>query len=394
MDATMDVEVQTGDNARFPRQEYAQRLMTVCTRMTEQGLDGLLITKPENIYYLTGLDHQGFFAFHLLIVTASGTLTLVARAMEQATVEAQLPDTRFVGYSDNEDSVAVATDLVADLHLGSARLGIEKESLYFPPRIYEAMVGLLCRVDWVDASPLVDELRLIKSPLEIEYTRQAARVSDAMMHAALQTARPGVSETEVAAEIHRAMIMSGGDYPGFTPFIRPTPRIAQEHTTWRQRDLRAGEALFLEMAGCVGRYHAPQGRLVHLGSVPAKTPDAQRICLEAFDRIVESIRPGVMASAVYASWQQHIERAGVVNYRRHHCGYLVGLGFPPSWTGGSTVVGLRHDSELVLQPGMVFHAMSWLLGSNKGDYFISNTVVLTDQGCEVLTRSPAPLLAV
>lgn len=393
MAETADADLPLGDSARFPHREYEQRLANVRSRMHERQLDGLLVTKPENIYYLTGLDHQGFFAFHLLIVPAEDAPILVARAMEHATVEAQLPNTSFAGYDDSRGPVTVIADLAGKLRLNSARLGIEKESFSFPPSTYEALVAALRHADWNDASSLVDQLRLVKSPLEIDYTRQAARVSDAMIQAALDTAGPGVNENRVAAAAHQAMILSGGEHPGFAPFIRPSPRIAQEHTTWRDRDLRAGEALFLEMAGCFARYHAPQGRLVHLGCADAKARDAQHICLEAFDRIVDSIEPGVHASTVYANWQRHIERAGISNYSRHHCGYLVGLGFPPSWTGGSTVVGLRHDSELVLQPGMVFHAMSWLLGSDHGDYFFSNTVVLTDQGCEVLTQSPVPLVA-
>ena len=52
------------------------------------------------------------------------------------------------------------------------------------------------------------------------------------------------------------------------------------------------------------------------------------------------------------------------------------------------VMGLRHDSNLVLRPGMVFHLLSWLMGSGRGDYFVSNTAVLTDAGCEVLTKTP------
>ena len=70
------------------------------------------------------------------------------------------------------------------------------------------------------------------------------------------------------------------------------------------------------------------------------------------------------------------------------CGYVVGLGFPPSWTGGSMVVGLRHASDLVLPPGMVFHLLSWLMGTGRGDYFFSNAAVLTDEGCEILTTTP------
>lgn len=376
----------------FPDEEYQQRLRNVRARMGENGFECLLISKPENINYLTGLDHQGFFAHHLLIVPAAGQLTLVARAMEHATIDAQVPEVRFVGYADSENPASVSAPALRELGMHEARIGIEKESLCLPAKIYEDLVAGLPHAAWVDASWLVDELRLVKSPRELDCTRKAAEVSDAMMGAALEVARPGVNEKVVAARVHEAMILAGGEYPGFAPLIRPTPRMAQEHTTWEDRTLQAGEALFLEMAGCVSRYHAPLGRLVYLGEAPAGVREVEALCLEAFDAIVENIRPGVCARDVYRSWQDRIDRAGLQHYRRHHCGYLVGLGFPPSWTGGSQVVGLRHDSSLVLQEGMVFHLMSWLIGNGRGDYFISNAGALTGNGCEVLTQSPHPLV--
>ena len=108
-----------------------------------------------------------------------------------------------------------------------------------------------------------------------------------------------------------------------------------------------------------------------------------------------SIRPGATAGAVYAAWEQVARDAGLVDYHRHHCGYLVGIGFPPSWTGGSTVTSLAPESSRKLQAGMVFHAHSWFTNTGRGDafsYFISNTVMLTDDGCEVLThRTPETL---
>jgi Xaa-Pro dipeptidase len=103
------------------------------------------------------------------------------------------------------------------------------------------------------------------------------------------------------------------------------------------------------------------------------------------------MRPGALARDVYATWQVEIDRAGLSGYRRHHCGYAVGIGFPPSWSGSGVPVGLRSDSDLELRAGMVFHLMSWLLRSGRGDYFISDTVVVTQQGCERLTQVPRTL---
>lgn len=378
------------DDPPFPPEEFEKRLAQVRWQMNARNLQALLITKPENIYYLCGLDHQGFFAYHGLVVGPDGPLTLVTRRMEQVTIVDHIPQVEFVGHTDSEDPAAVTADVLRNRGHNRDRIGIETDSHACTPARYEAILRNLPNAEWVDTTWLVDELRLVKSPLEVAHLREAAKVSDAMIEAALDTARPGVNEKEVAAEVHRAMILAGGENPGFTPFIRPTPRLNQEHTTWRDRELREGEALFLEMAGCVRRYHAPLGRLIHFGTPPAGTDRIRSVCADAFDAVVDAIKPDTTAAQVYKAWQDVVDAAGLPHYRRHHCGYLVGLAFPPSWTGGSTVVGLRHDSDLVLQPGMAFHILSWLMGTGEGDYFVSNTVLLGDEEAEVLTRAPAP----
>lgn len=377
----------------FPPEEFQARLARARALMNEHGLQCLLVSKPENICYLTGLDHQGYFAFHLLVVPLEGRPTLITRAMEWVTIRDQLTEAEFFGHSDSTAPESAVAEVLAGLGLSQAKAGVEKQSNSFPLAIYEGLCRLLPELSCADTSAMVESLRQVKSPLEIDYMRRAGAVTDTMIEAAIEVAQPGVNEREIAAEVHRRMILAGGETPGFSPFIRPSPRMQQEHTSWRDRELRTGEALFLEMAGCVGRYHAPAGRLLYLGSAPASAENAQRACFDAFNAVIETIQPGVTAAEVYASWQRSVERSGVKDYRRHHCGYMVGLGYPPSWTGGSQVVGLRHDSDMELQPGMSFHILSWLLGSNIGDYFVSNTAVLTANGCEVLTRSSCPLVA-
>ena len=113
------------------------------------------------------------------------------------------------------------------------------------------------------------------------------------------------------------------------------------------------------------------------------------VALAAFEAVLGSLKDGVLARDVYAAWQRVVDRAGMPDFRRHHCGYAVGIGFPPSWTGGNKVTGLRRDSEMPIRTGMSFHVLSWLMGTGHGDFFISNAVLLGDGGPEVLTRTPA-----
>ncbi|MGD2157308.1 MAG: Xaa-Pro peptidase family protein [Anaerolineales bacterium] len=378
----------------FPDEEYNRRLQRLRGGMAKRDLDACLISGPENIYYLTGLSHQGFFAYHILIVPQAGEMHLIARAMERPTVEALVRNAKFIGYADSDDPSKVTHKLLKQMGLSSARIGLEKSSLFLPVRIAEGISAELPEVYWSDISNLLANLRLIKSPLEQKYVRQAAAVSDAMLQAALSIAQAGVSEREIAAEVYRAMVLAGGEYPGFHPFIRSTRSLGREHETWSDYVLKDGDMLFLEMAGCVRRYHAPLGRLIFVGQVPLESRQIETVCLEAFENVVQAIQPGVKAGGVYQAWQERVDAAGLSHYRRHHCGYLVGIGFPPSWTGGVGVIGLRHDSELILQPGMVFHLMSWLMGSGRGDYFVSDTALLTETGCQVLTTVPQHLQVV
>lgn len=371
-------------------QEYDTRLAAVRALMLERRLDAVLLSQPENIFYLTGLDHWGYFAPHMLIVPLRGEAVLVARAMERVTIANQVRNARFEGHGDHETAADAAARVLRALGPDLREIGTEQWSSGLPDGLAKALARALPQVRWHDISGQIDRARLVKSPAEQRYMRAAARVSDAAMAAAIEAIRPGATERQVAAACYQAMIEAGGTFPGFGPFIRSTRRLGEEHTSWCDAVLAEGDAVFLELSGCVGRYHAPLGRLVHVGRLPERTAEMAAVCQEAFAAVLTALRPGTLAREVYAAWQAVVDRAGLGHYRRHHCGYVVGIGLPPSWTGGNGVTGLRADSDMELRAGMTFHILSWLMGAGQGwgDYFVSDTVLLGDQGAEVLTRTP------
>jgi Xaa-Pro dipeptidase len=424
----------------FPPEEYEDRLTRVRKLMGDRGLDGLLVSSPENIFYLSGLNYQGYFAFQLLLVPVSGEPALVTRAMEHAIVRDKVPGVKHFKYSDGieppppasddssdlvlaaeteqgesrglrpwstsfgiptrVDDVATAhfdaparatLEAVEDAGLMAGRLGFEASSSFLPFGVAQRIIEGMSQASFEDASDLVGECRLIKSPRELTYTRQAAALTDSMLLAAIAAAGPGVQQRDIMAAIYQTMFHRGGTYPGFVPLVRATHTLEHEHGSWENQNLASRDLLFLEMSGCMERYHAPAGRLIFIGRAPRRAHRIQQICESAIEATAESIRPGAIARDVYGAWQAELDRSGLAGYRRHHCGYAVGIGFPPSWSGSGVPVGLRSDSDLELRSGMVFHLMSWLLRSGRGDYFISDTIVVTDQGCEVLTKVPRTL---
>jgi Xaa-Pro dipeptidase len=371
-------------------QDYDTRLAALRAAMLEHRLDAVLVSSPENVFYLTGLDHWGYFAPHMLVVPLAGEAVLVTRAMERVTVASQVSNARFEGHGDHETAADAALRVLTGWGAKLREVGTEQWSCGLPDGLAKALARALPEVCWHDVTGIIDDLRMVKSPGEEACMRAAAQVSDAAMAAAVEAIRPGAMEREVAAACYRAMIEAGGTFPGFGPFIRSTRRLGEEHTTWSDTVLMEGDAVFLELSGCVGRYHAPLGRLVHVGRLPDGTEEMAAVCREAFDAVLTALRPGALAREVYAAWQGVVDGAGLAHYRRHHCGYAVGIGFPPSWTGGNGVTGLRADSGLELRAGMTFHILSWLMGAapGRGEYFLSDTVLLGPEGAEVLTHTP------
>lgn len=369
----------------FSDEELSRRLAATRQEMAARGLDLVLLSAPEHVFYLTGLDHWGYFAPHVLIVAAEGELVLVTRAMEHVAIRNQVRNATFIGHSDSESAADVVVKHLKGASSGKT-IGLEAASAGLSYAMGQALKQGIDGASWVDITGMLDEMRLVKSTEEQRFMKSAAVASDAGTQAAINAIHDGAKEADVAAECLAAMTRAGGTPPGFGPFLRPSHRMAEEHTTWG--DGEHHEAVFLEIAGCVARYNAPMGRLVNIGRISDEDAEMANICGEAFDATLRALKVGARAKDVYNGWQSVVDAAGMPEYRRHHCGYLVGIGFPPAWTGGPRVTGLRHDSDREMREGMTFHLMSWFTETGRGNYFISNTVLLGADGAEVLTTTP------
>src|SRR3954451_4830623 len=169
----------------FSDTELANRRKAFRSEIAARGLDGAVVAAPENIFYLTGLDHWGYFAPHLLIVPAEGEMVLVTRAMERVTIANQVANARFEGHADSETAADAALRVLRELRLAAARLGRESWSAGLPLGLAQAIEHALPAGSFLDISGVVDDIRLVKSAAEQAYFRQAAHTTDAMAAAAI-----------------------------------------------------------------------------------------------------------------------------------------------------------------------------------------------------------------
>ena len=381
----MTVQVETAAG-----REHDDRIAALRAWLAGHGADVFVAVSPESVYYLTGLDHLGYFAFTALLVPAgAGAPVVVTREMERATVRAQLPGCRHVTFADGEDPAVALTTALAELTPAGGVVAAEDDAMFFPPSIRGRLPGALAGRGWLDGSGVLSTLRATKTPAEIGLIRRAAAVSDAAMGAVLATAATGVPERAVAAAAYREMVAAGGQPPGFSPLIRPLWMLDQEHVSWGDRTLDGG--LFVELSGCVHRYHAPLSRSIYLGRVPPAAVEAHAAASAGLGAALDALRPGVLTGDVYAAWRRAVAGSRVATWpARHHCGYLVGIGFPPSWVGGGEVLGIRPDGDVPVAAGMTFHLMSWV--TEPAGHVISDTALVTATGAELLTTTTRELI--
>jgi Xaa-Pro aminopeptidase len=264
------------------------------------------------------------------------------------------------------------------------------DAYYLTPRAFAALRDSLSGTRLVDAHELVNWVRAIKSPHELELMRTAARIAERVMAAGIEAVAPGERQCDAVAAIYDAAVRgangAGGDYPAIVPML-PTGRgTAAPHLTWSDEPFREGEATVLELAGCYRRYHCPIARTVFLGEPPRRLSDTAAATREGLEAALATVRPGVRCEEVEAAWRSEIARHGLTKASR--IGYAVGLNYPPDW--GEHTMSLRPGDTTELEPGMTFHMIVGMWMDGWG-YELSETFHVTEQGAECLSSFPREL---
>lgn len=366
--------------------EYRRRLDGVRERMARRGLNAALLTTPENICYLTGFESPGHYAFCGMLVPLEGEPIMFPRRLEDTGVQAHSWVEKSFPYEDDEDPIWKVVAVMRDEGLSGRDLGYERDSWFFTASQQDRLFARMPETRFFDCSGLVEAGRLIKSELEIEVMRKAARFAEAGMIAGIEAAREGVTENEIAAEIHHAMFRAGGEWPAISPFVASGHRGSIGHATWENRRVEAGMCVFLEVGGCLRRYHAALMRTCHVGEPPAPVREAADTVLKAQEASIASIRPGMSLGEVDAVSRRIISEAcprfGGTQMTRS--AYSIGIAFPPDW-GEGHIMSIRHEDPRVLEPNMTFHNIPWVQIPGVGGIGFSETIRVTEDGCELLT---------
>lgn len=376
----------------FGREEYDRRVAKVREELARRDLDAILVYWPENIYYLTGYDSLGYFNYQVLVLPREGEPFMVVRRLErQNALDLTWLDECEV-YQDWEDPAETTVAALKRRGLGGKRLGVELDAWFLTTRHYLSLSAAVGRDRLTDASQFVNRVRLVKSPREIEYVRAAARAVEAAAEAAIGAMRVGATENDVAAALYAAEITAGSEYTGHASLISSGARSARSFATWSGRTIQAGDPISLEPGGAVRRYHASLIRTISMGKPDATIARMAEASIAGLEAGLAAIRPGVTPDEVDRITKGPGRAAGFGDYQVSRSGYSIGIGYPPDWGEGRTL-GMRTGEHTPLEPNMTFHFMNIIWYEGVTSVGFSETIRVTESGCEALTGFRRELIA-
>lgn len=354
--------------------DYLGRQRKLTALLASEGVDALLVTHLPNILYLCGFTGSS----GVLVARPSGaTLITDGRYTEQA--QAEVSGAR-VSISKKSPLLAAAASLKAR----GARLGIESDYLTVTQgALLQAALPTGWRVKKTRA--LVEKLRMVKESAEIECLRVAAYTGSALLDTAIEAIRPGRSEAVVAAELEYAARCAGAEGMSFPTIVAAGLRSALPHGRASAALIPANGFVVLDFGVILANYCSDMTRTVHVGRPSAEMRRVYHAVRAAQQAAVEAVRPGIKAAQVDAAARRVLVRFGLGRWFTHSTGHGVGLEIHEA-------PRLARGVSELLQPGMVITIEPGVYLPDKGGVRIEDTVVVTEDGCEVLTPSPRDLI--
>lgn len=353
---------------------YKDRLIGLREYLREQELDGVVVSKLENLHYFSG-----FTGDDSMLVIGMNTAQLVTdfRYVEQAAREA--PDFK-VKKQEKGLLKRVAEVINED---GLSRVGFEGGSLCYD--WHRKIDGQLHDVDFTHSVSL-DSLRQVKSQEELACIRRAMEIGDEAFEYIMTYIRPGISELDVAAALENCMRQKGSQRPSFDTIVASGKRGSLPHGTATEKLINVGEFVTMDYGAVYKGYHSDMTRTVCMGRADEKQRHVYSTVLKAQELGVSLVQPGASGKEVDRLVRQQIAEAGYGRYFGHGLGHSVGLEIheEPRLSPSSTCEALAENMLVTVEPGI--YIPDW------GGVRIEDTVVVKEGGCEILTHSPKELI--
>jgi len=352
------------------------------TLMEKAGLDAILLTKPQNMMYLVGDGRLCAFA----IVAKNGSTYVAVPKTDLEDVKKTCASERILGFDDEVGMLHSLMHIWKELDLKKGKVGVENTFLRVSMlEMFKHPHAKPPKLEFADATSIMTDLRIVKSREEVELLRNAAKVADSAMDAAINATKAGVTETEIAAEAEYMMRKKGAE-EFFRTYVASGPRSSIAHGVVSLRKVQRGDLVMIDIHPTVNAYHADLCRTISVGKASEKQRKAFKVYMKAQRAAVEAVGPDATMTKLENIMHEVFEKKGYEAYFLGPPIHGVGLEFeePPLPAGHAFFHGEEPKDEL--KPGMVISIGNCGLYLGNFGVRVEDTVAVTGKGYDELTK--------
>lgn len=345
--------------------------------LRERELDALIVTNLVNVRYLTGY-------------TGSNGLVVIGPDVRRF-----ITDFRYVTRAEQEVGDAFERE-IAELELaralqegwpaGQLRVGFEEH--HVSVKVHRRLEELVPdRVELVGVDDAVEKVRLVKEPDEVERIRAAAAIGDQVHRFVADYGLVGRTEREVAVALEHQMRVLGAEGPSFPTIVASSEHGALPHAEPREVPIAANTLITFDLGARVAGYCSDATRTFATGELPDDLAEIYAVTLRAQLAALAAVRPGPLGKEVDAVAREIIDEAGYGDRFGHGLGHGVGLDIHEG-------PRLARSGEIALEPGHIVTVEPGIYLPGRGGVRIEDLVLVTEDGCDVITDVPKELTVV
>jgi Xaa-Pro aminopeptidase len=384
------------NNSAFSLQEHINRLKKARLAMAEAGLAGCICTSPELLYYFTGYEaytHHVIGSQAVVIPAEEAEPILIIRDgdVPQADETVVIGEVRpfRIGAVDISQ---VVREVAHEVGLIGKRVGLDFSGITTNGALTLALKSAVVDSHPIDCWRLLGRLRTVLSDREIAYVKEAARYANAGIAAFYSNAQPNMTEIELAAEMEYAMRSLGSDYPAIPTYLSSGERSPCMHGMPTSRRMRRGDLIHTEFSGVARRYQCVTMGSLILGEPTPRMVELSERGKAAFDAGLAAAHLGGTFSAMEIAYRASLERSNLISCCLMRFGVGISAAYPPLW---ENQIAIQHESDDVIQAGMVFYIHSCLQSfDDRIGVILGGSFLVTDNGPERLDDARMDLVPV
>jgi Xaa-Pro aminopeptidase len=358
-------------------EHFSRRRQRLESNLLTEELAAILVTSPVNVCYLTNFSGDSSY-----LIISRGRALLVSDARYTTQIKEECPGLEFHIRPTGQNITQAAADVLNKL--GTRSVGFE--SSYVTVAELETLRELAPTVTWKGAKDRVERLRICKDASEIEQIREAIRIAERAFDAFRAMLRPEDTEKDLADRLEEYIRRFGGTCSSFPSIVAAGDRSALPHAPPTRRQVGEADLLLVDW-GASGRFYKSDLTRVLVTrknsafshpSGQSKLYEIYGVVLSAQEQALRQIRPGIKAHDVDGAAREVIGNAGYGDFFGHGLGHGIGLQIHEA-------PALRPNSETTLEPGMVVTVEPGIYLPDWGGVRIEDDIVVTPDGCEILT---------